>query len=102
LSKGGRITSIKSSLYNLPIFFFFSFFPLPVLLIALRNFNEISCEAKLVKDEFKFYLVSWSKICTLIFSNNLGVRNLLLFNQALPGSGYGVIPQKERFCGDWL
>jgi hypothetical protein len=38
----------------------------------------------------------------LIFSNNLGVRNLLLFNQALPGSGYGVIPQKERFCGDWL
>jgi len=36
-----------------------------------------------VGDEFKFHLVSWAKICTPLFSGGLGIRNSLLFNQAL-------------------
>lgn len=42
-----------------------------------------------VGDEFKLHLVSWSKICTLISSGDLEVRNLILFNQALLEIGGG-------------
>jgi hypothetical protein len=34
-----------------------------------------------IDEEFKFHLVSWSKVCSLIFKRRLGVRDLLLFNQ---------------------
>jgi hypothetical protein len=38
-------------------------------------------------EEFKFHLVSWTKVCTPIAEGGLGVRNLLVFNRALWGSG---------------
>lgn len=38
-----------------------------------------------VGDEFKFYLVSWSNICSPMSSGGLGVRNLVRFNRALLG-----------------
>jgi hypothetical protein len=43
---------------------------------------EASFKAKSI-EEFKFHLVSWSKVCSLIFMGGLGVQNLLLFNCAL-------------------
>lgn len=66
LSKGGKITLIKSTLTNLPTYFL-SLFPIPV--------GEVNRIEKLQRDflwggvgeEFKFHLVSWSKICTSIF-----------------------------------
>jgi hypothetical protein len=36
-------------------------------------------------EEFKFHLVSWSKVCTPISEGWLGIRNLLMFNRALLG-----------------
>lgn len=30
----------------------------------------------------KFHLVSWSKVCSPVSKGSLGVRNLLMFNQA--------------------
>lgn len=79
LSKGGRITLIKSTLPNLPTYFL-SLFP---ILVGVAN-----CIEKVqwdfwwggVEDEFKCLLVNWLKICTSILSGGLGVRNLLLSN----------------------
>jgi hypothetical protein len=34
-------------------------------------------------EEFKFHLVSWSKVCSTISEGGLGIRNLLVFNRAM-------------------
>jgi hypothetical protein len=34
-------------------------------------------------DGFKFHLVNWSKICSLMLSGGLGVRSLIQFDQAI-------------------
>jgi hypothetical protein len=36
-------------------------------------------------EEFKYRLVSWTKVCTSIPKAGLRIRNLLAFNQALLG-----------------
>lgn len=62
LSKGGRLTLIKSTLSNLPIYFM-SLFPIPVVVAK--------CIEKIQRDllwqgsgeEFKFHLVNWDQIC---------------------------------------
>jgi hypothetical protein len=38
-----------------------------------------------IGDEFKYYLVSWDKVCSLISEGGLGIRNLRAFNRALLG-----------------
>jgi len=84
LSKGGRVTIIKSTLSNLPTYYM-SLFPIPV--------SVASCIEKLQRDflwggmgeEFKYHLVSWEKVCTPISNGGLGIRNLVLFNRALLG-----------------
>lgn len=84
LSRGGRITLIKSTISNFPTYYL-SLFPISV--------GVANCIEKFQQDflwdgfgeEFKFHLIGWSKLCTVIFSGGLGVRNLLLFNKALLG-----------------
>jgi len=84
LSKGGRVTLIKSTLANVPTYFL-SLFPIPM--------SVASCIEKLKHDflwggmgeEFKYHLMSWSKACTPISEGGLGFRNLLKFNRALLG-----------------
>lgn len=46
--------------------------------------------------------VSWSKICILISSSGLGIRNLLLLTELFRGSGYDVKTRRRRLRGDWL
>jgi hypothetical protein len=60
LSKGGRLTLLKSTLFN-------------ILLWGG------------IEDEAKFHLVNWNRICTPIKSGGLGVQNFIQFNQALLG-----------------
>jgi hypothetical protein len=77
LSKGGRVTLIKSSLANLPMYFM-SLFPLPA---SITNHIE-----KLQHDflwdgqgeEFKYHLDSWSKVCSPLSGKGLGIQNLLV------------------------
>jgi hypothetical protein len=82
LFKGGRVTLIKSTLSNL-LMYFLSLFP---ILASVANRIE-----KLHRDflwgglgeEFKYHLVSWSKVCSPISEGGLGIRNLRIFNRAL-------------------
>ena len=84
LSKGGRVTLIKSTLSNLPTYFL-SLFPIPASVA-----NRI---ARLQRDflwgglgdEPKFHLVDWSMVCTPLASGGLEIRNLRTFNVALLG-----------------
>jgi hypothetical protein len=38
-----------------------------------------------IGDEFKYHLVRWDKVCSLIFEGKLWIRNLRAFNCALLG-----------------
>jgi hypothetical protein len=82
LSKGSRITLIKSMLSNLLIYVL-SIFPIPVG--VANHIKKLQRDILWggVSDEFKFHLVSWTKICTRFYLGVLGIRNLLFFNQAL-------------------
>ncbi|KAG2723320.1 hypothetical protein I3760_02G165000 [Carya illinoinensis] len=84
LSKGGRVTLIKSTLSNLPTYFL-SLFQIPT--------SVASRIEKLYRDflwsgmgnEFKFHLVKWDKVCRPLSSGGLGIKNLKTFNRALLG-----------------
>jgi hypothetical protein len=84
LSKGGRLTPIKSTLSNLPMYFL-SLFPIPV--------NVVNRLEKLQRDflwgglneEPKFHLVKWAQICSPMQGGGLGIWNLGNFNLALLG-----------------
>jgi hypothetical protein len=67
LSKGDKVNLIKSTLSNLPTYFM-SLFPLPT--------SVANCIEKLQHDflwdelgkEFKYHLVNWSEVCSIVFS----------------------------------
>lgn len=63
LSKGGRLTLIKSTLSNLPTYFL-SLFPIPVT--VARRLEKIQREFLWagMGEERKFHLVKWSVVCS--------------------------------------
>uniref|UniRef100_A0A2N9H040 Uncharacterized protein n=1 Tax=Fagus sylvatica TaxID=28930 RepID=A0A2N9H040_FAGSY len=84
LSKGGRLTLIKSTLSNLPTYFL-SLFPIPAAVAKRidkiqRNFLWGSSE-----EEVKFHLVKWDLICRPYVNGGLAIKNLRVFNTALLG-----------------
>jgi hypothetical protein len=82
LSKGARVTLIKSKLSNLPTYML-SLFPIPA--------HVAKCIEKIqrdflwggMNDEAKLHLVEWAKVCSPIDEGGLGIRNMRRFNQAL-------------------
>jgi hypothetical protein len=84
LSKGGRLTLIKSTLSNLPTYFL-SLFPIPASVAKLIEKIQRDFLWKGLGEEFKFHLVKWDTICSPISNGGLAVRNLKLFNAALLG-----------------
>jgi hypothetical protein len=84
LSKGVRLTMVKSTLFNLLyIICLFSLFQWEWL-ISLRDLQGIFLWGS-IRDEVKFNLVIGARICSLIKSSGLGVRNLIKFSRALLG-----------------
>ncbi|KAL0011247.1 hypothetical protein SO802_006355 [Lithocarpus litseifolius] len=84
LSKGGRLTLLKSTLSSLPTYYL-SLFTIPVavadkLECIQRKFLWWSSE-----ECFKHSLVAWEKVCSPLEMGGLGVRKLVHFNQALLG-----------------
>ena len=84
LSKGGRLTLLKSTLSSLPTYYL-SLFTIPKAVATRleriqRNFlwgSSIEC--------FKYPLVAWEKVCLPREMGGLGIRKLVPFNQALLG-----------------
>ena len=80
LSKGGRLTLLKSTLSSLPTYYL-SLFTIPVAVAdklehIQRNFLWGSSE-----ECFKHFLVVWGKVCSPLEKGGLGVRKLVHFNQ---------------------
>ena len=84
LSKGGRLTLLKSTLSSLPTYYL-SLFTIPKAVATRleriqRNFlwgSSVEC--------FKYPLVAWEKVCLPHELGGLGIRKLVPFNQALLG-----------------
>jgi hypothetical protein len=104
LSKGGRVTLIKSTLANIPTYYM-SLFKIPV-----KVANRIE---KLQRDflwdgvgkKFKYHLVKWSKVCSPLSEGGLGIRKLVDFNRAfffffdwhrVSGASLRLIPRVHR------
>uniref|UniRef100_A0A2N9H333 Reverse transcriptase domain-containing protein n=1 Tax=Fagus sylvatica TaxID=28930 RepID=A0A2N9H333_FAGSY len=84
LSKGGRLTLIKSTLSNLPTYYL-SLFPIPAAVAKRietiqRNFLWGDSE-----EVTKFHLVNWDIICNPFSNGGLNIRSLRRFNEALLG-----------------
>ena len=99
LSKGGRVTLIKSTLSSLPTYYL-SLFPIPSS-VAL-------CIDKIQRDFLwggigegkKFHLINWHQVCQPFKSGGLGFRNIRVFNRALLGNGFGDMGlRRMRFGG---
>jgi hypothetical protein len=84
LSKGGRVTLIKSTLFNLPTYFL-SFFPIPSSVASRIEKLHRDFLWRGTSEEFKYHLVSWSKVFPPISEGGLGIWNLRIFNKALLG-----------------
>jgi hypothetical protein len=84
LSKGGKLTLIKSTLSSISTYFL-SLFPIPA-----RVANQLE---KLQRDFLwcgmdekpKFHLVNWSQICAPLRLGGLAVWDIRCFNKALLG-----------------
>jgi hypothetical protein len=92
LSKGGRVTFIKSTLLNLPTYML-SLLPIPAQVAKriekIRRFKGVSFFLFLflgggggLNDEVKMHLVKWDKACSPIVEGGLGNWNIRRFNQA--------------------
>ena len=80
LSKGDRLTLLKSTLSSLPTFF------LSLFTIPTHVGNKIE---KLQRDflwvDSKTHLLGWDKVCTPIDNGGSGIRKLTSFNKTLLG-----------------
>ena len=75
LFKSGRVTLITNSLSNLPTYFL-SLFPIPIFVANRIKKLQQDFLWGGIGDEFKYHLVSWSKVCSPISEGGLGIRNL--------------------------
>jgi hypothetical protein len=113
LSKGGRLTLLKSTLSSLPTFYL-SFFTIPCN--VAKRIEQIQRKFLWGGSDhtFKHCLVNWDTVCPPIAKGGLGVRKLVPFNRALLAKWlwrFGVednrlwkcvlVARHGASCGDW-
>ena len=80
LSKGGRLTLLKSTLSSLPTYY------LSLFTIPTHVANKIErVQRDFLWGDSKTHLVGWDKVCAPLENGGLGVRKLTTFNRALLG-----------------
>ena len=84
LSKGGRLTLLKSTLSSLPTYYL-SLFPIPQHVADRLEKIQRNFLWRRSNDVIKFSLVGWEKIVWLVEAGGLGILKIGLFNQALLG-----------------
>ena len=84
MSKGGRLTLLKSTLLSLPTYYL-SLFTIPKVVATRLEHIQRNFLWGLSVECFKYPLVAWEKVCSLRELGGLGIRNLASFNQALLG-----------------
>ena len=86
LSKGGRLTLVKSVLSSIPIYFLsFSFTSLGGEQVGILESIQRKFLWGFFGSDFKYHLVKWNIIKNPLTVGGLGVRDLRLFNVALLG-----------------
>ena len=99
LSKGARVTSIKSTLLNLPTYML-SLFPIPTYVAKCIEKIQRDFLWRGKNDEVKFHLVEWEKVCSPIDEGGLGIQNVRRFNQALLGKWLWCFAHEEGRGGE--
>ena len=84
LSKGGRLTLLKSTLSSLPTYYL-SFFTIPVSVAKRIEKLQRNFLWGGMGEAVKYHLVSWDQVCSPIAGDGLGIKNLIVFNKALLG-----------------
>ena len=84
MSKGGRLTLLKSTLSSLPTYYL-SLFTIPKVVATRLECIHRNFLWGLSVEGFKYPLVAWEKVCLLRELGGLGIRNLASFNKALLG-----------------
>lgn len=82
LSKGGRLTLLKSTLASIPNYFL----PLFTILGSVANGIEAKFRNFLwndVGDHHRYHLVDWKIICRSLFCGGLGIRSIKDHNRAM-------------------
>jgi hypothetical protein len=84
LSKGGRLTLLKSTLSSLPNSYLSLFTILKHVAARIEKLQRDFLWGGL-GDGFKHHLVNWSTVCSPIAQSGLGVRKVEVINRALLG-----------------
>lgn len=99
LSKGERVTLVKSTSSNLPTYFM-SLFHLSVG--VANHIEQWQFLLGGIGNELKFHLVNWSKACAPISEGGLGSIICFCSTKLFWESGFGIMFMKDRPFGKWL
>jgi hypothetical protein len=99
LSWGGCLTLIKSTLSSL-LTYLLSLFPLQTSIARKLEHLQRDFLWDGPNGEPMFHLVNWKTICSSAPRGGLGVKNLMLFNKALPRNGFGDSCKRRILYGD--
>ena len=84
LSKGGRLTLLRSTLSSLPRYFL-SLFTISKAVAASMECIQRNFLWGSFVGSFKYPLVAWEMVCLPVKLGGLGIRSVASFNQGLLG-----------------